>query len=63
MPSCNLRRGRIPFESLDLDIALADGGWKILSHEMRCGNSFDREDWEGVAPDMLDEYVNLEELI
>lgn len=63
MPACNLRRGRIPFENLSLDIALADGGWKILSHEMRCGNHFDSEDWEGICPDMLGGYVNIEDLI
>lgn len=30
-----LRRGGVPFEEWSLDVAMADGGWRILNYEYR----------------------------
>ena len=40
MPAYDLREGRQPNDMLAVDVALADGGWRILSRE------WDQMGWE-----------------
>ena len=62
VPACDLRTGGLPFENWALDVAFADGGWRVFLYEMRHnGAYYSGEDWEGVEPDFLEGYVNLEE--
>src|SRR5689334_18544755 len=35
VPAFSLREGGVPFEMQALDVAFADGGWKVLSREWR----------------------------
>ena len=46
-PRCDFGEGRVPFEHLAVDVALADGGWRVMWHEMHSGARWMREDWDG----------------
>jgi hypothetical protein len=39
-----LRTGGVPFEEWSLDVAMADGGWRILNHVYR--HDRDLYDWQ-----------------
>lgn len=45
-PQFSLRTGGLPFEMQALDVAFADGGWKVLSREWRWMGCDDGDDSE-----------------
>ena len=61
VPECDLRTGGVSIENQSLDTAFSDGGWKIFQYEMKHNSSYySGEDWEGVHPDILEGYVDVE---
>lgn len=49
-PEFSLRKGGLPFEMQALDVAFADGGWRVLSNEWR-QMGFDDGDADGRRPE------------
>jgi hypothetical protein len=49
-PQFSLRQGGLPFEMQALDVAFADGGWRVLANEWR-QMGFDDGDACGGRPD------------
>lgn len=45
-PQFDLYEGRLPFEHLPVDVALLDGGWQVMWHEMHGGARWMRDDWD-----------------
>ena len=46
-PRFDLRVGGTPFENWAVDVALADGGWRVMWHEMQGGAPWIHEDGDG----------------
>lgn len=61
-PRCDMWTGGISFENWSLDVAIADGGWRIFWYEFHSGNEVVSDEWEGVPADLLEGRINLEEL-
>ena len=59
-PRFDLRIGGLPFENWALDVAYADGGWRVLSYEMDLGTDFGEEEWEDECPLMPAEEIRME---
>lgn len=50
VPRFELRLGGLPFNQWSLDVALADGGWRVLEHERFQGRVIEeQEEWEMAA--------------
>jgi len=63
-PECSLRTGGVAIENQALDVAFADGGWRIFQYEMNHNRSYySGEDWDGVSPDLLEGYVDWEQYL
>lgn len=58
----DLRIGGLPFENWSLDAAFADGGWRILKHEMDAGIDFNEEEWGSECPHAPQEVLIMEEI-
>ncbi len=49
-PQFDLRYGGMPFSQWALDVALADGGWRVLGHELDQARVIEeQEEWEMVV--------------
>ena len=59
-PHFDTRVGSLPFENWAMDVAMADGGWRILWDEIRRGTDFTGEEWEGFQTDREIEPIRLE---
>ena len=47
-PGFDFRVGGTPFENWAIDVALADGGWRVMWHEMQGGAPWMHEDSYGM---------------
>ena len=58
-PRYDLRHGGLPFENWAVDVALADGGWRVMWHEMHRGARWMRDDWDGMEFEERDARIRM----
>ena len=53
VPKTELRTGGVPFDQYGLDVAMSDGGWRIMARESHLVSDFIDEDRDGVSHDLF----------